>query len=151
MFLLCSWLVCCGAELNGVVATQWSGDDRNWTLQHKNCVENQQYLHQGLCCLNCQAGKKNPVPKPDLEPKRECWSYTLPGFQSRPDESEFLKPEPRTRTTPYEQNLEPNIEPVLMINYKQAFQREGNSDWVYSFFNMVHIRVCALVRVMPNM
>ncbi|XP_070990675.1 tumor necrosis factor receptor superfamily member 10B-like [Oncorhynchus clarkii lewisi] len=56
VFLLCSWLVCCGAELNGVVATQWSGDDRNRTLQHKNCVENQQYLHQGLCCLNCQAG-----------------------------------------------------------------------------------------------
>uniref|UniRef100_A0A4W5QDJ5 Tumor necrosis factor receptor superfamily, member a n=1 Tax=Hucho hucho TaxID=62062 RepID=A0A4W5QDJ5_9TELE len=56
VFLLCSWLVCCGAELNGVVATQWSGDDKNRTLQHRHCVENQQYPHRDFCCLNCQAG-----------------------------------------------------------------------------------------------
>ncbi|KAK6305177.1 hypothetical protein J4Q44_G00239570 [Coregonus suidteri] len=56
VFLLCSGLVCCWAELNGVVAAQWSGDDRNRTLRHRTCLENQQYLHQGLCCLNCQAG-----------------------------------------------------------------------------------------------
>lgn len=129
VFLLCSWLVCCGAELNGVVATQWSGDDRNWTLQHKNCVENQQYLHQGLCCLNCQAGKKNPVPKPDLEPKRELWLYTVPGYQYSPAESELLEPErgTRTRITLYKQNIEPKLEPVLMIHYQQAFHRGGNS------------------------
>ncbi|KAM3874164.1 tumor necrosis factor receptor superfamily, member a [Diretmus argenteus] len=24
--------------------------------RHRTCVENQQYLHLGLCCLNCQAG-----------------------------------------------------------------------------------------------
>ncbi|XP_054612944.1 tumor necrosis factor receptor superfamily, member a isoform X2 [Dunckerocampus dactyliophorus] len=39
-------------------AAQWSGDDfRNLTLRrHRTCVENEQYHHQGLCCLNCQAG-----------------------------------------------------------------------------------------------
>ncbi|KAF6717856.1 Cytochrome b ascorbate-dependent protein 3 [Oryzias melastigma] len=40
-------------------ASQRSGSDhRNATLrQHRTqCVENQQYPHQGLCCLNCQAG-----------------------------------------------------------------------------------------------
>lgn len=41
-------------------ASQWSGDDsKNLTLrQHRTCVENEQYLHKGLCCLNCQAGKE---------------------------------------------------------------------------------------------
>ncbi|XP_029921748.1 tumor necrosis factor receptor superfamily, member a [Myripristis murdjan] len=49
-------LVGCVAELGP--ASQWSNEDyRNQTLrQHRTCVENQQYLHQGLCCLNCQAG-----------------------------------------------------------------------------------------------
>ncbi|XP_038827232.1 tumor necrosis factor receptor superfamily member 10B-like [Salvelinus namaycush] len=56
VFLLCSGLACCGAELSGVLAAQWSGDDRNRTQRHKTCLENQQYLHQDLCCLNCQAG-----------------------------------------------------------------------------------------------
>uniref|UniRef100_A0A8C5A3M0 Tumor necrosis factor receptor superfamily, member a n=1 Tax=Gadus morhua TaxID=8049 RepID=A0A8C5A3M0_GADMO len=39
-------------------AAQWSGDDyANRTLRRlKTCVENQQYQHQGLCCLNCDAG-----------------------------------------------------------------------------------------------
>nr|XP_057913293.1 tumor necrosis factor receptor superfamily, member a isoform X2 [Doryrhamphus excisus] len=41
-----------------VAAAQWSGDDfRNLTLRrHRTCVENEQYHHQGLCCLNCPAG-----------------------------------------------------------------------------------------------
>lgn len=40
-------------------ASQWSRKEyQNLTLrQHRTCVENEQYLHQGLCCLNCQAGK----------------------------------------------------------------------------------------------
>ncbi|XP_047425802.1 tumor necrosis factor receptor superfamily, member a [Mugil cephalus] len=48
-------LVCHAAELP---AAQWSGDEhRNSSLrQHRRCVENEQYLNQGLCCLNCQAG-----------------------------------------------------------------------------------------------
>ncbi|KAK5852355.1 hypothetical protein PBY51_023828 [Eleginops maclovinus] len=48
-------LVCHAAE---PPAAQWSGDDyKNLTLRrHRTCVENEQYLHQGLCCLNCQAG-----------------------------------------------------------------------------------------------
>ncbi|XP_037548272.1 tumor necrosis factor receptor superfamily, member a [Nematolebias whitei] len=40
-------------------ASQWSGEDnQNITLSrlHRTCVENEQYHHQGLCCLNCQAG-----------------------------------------------------------------------------------------------
>ncbi|KAJ0012940.1 hypothetical protein NQD34_017274 [Periophthalmus magnuspinnatus] len=37
---------------------QWSGEDiTNLTLKrHRTCVENEQYLHLGLCCLNCHAG-----------------------------------------------------------------------------------------------
>ncbi|XP_060916904.1 tumor necrosis factor receptor superfamily, member a [Labrus mixtus] len=49
-------LVCHAAE---PPAAQWAGDEHNnITLRrHRTCVENQQYLHQGLlCCLNCQAG-----------------------------------------------------------------------------------------------
>ncbi|XP_032395426.1 tumor necrosis factor receptor superfamily, member a [Etheostoma spectabile] len=50
-------LVCHAAE---PPASQWSSDDytnNNLTLRrHRTCVENVQYLHQGLCCLNCQAG-----------------------------------------------------------------------------------------------
>ncbi|XP_026153193.1 tumor necrosis factor receptor superfamily member 10A-like isoform X1 [Mastacembelus armatus] len=48
-------LVCHAAE---VPAPQWSRDEhRNLTLrQHRTCVENEQYLHQGLCCINCRAG-----------------------------------------------------------------------------------------------
>lgn len=48
-------LVCHAAELP---ASQWSSDEhKNLTLrQHRTCVENEQYLYQGLCCLNCQAG-----------------------------------------------------------------------------------------------
>lgn len=40
-------------------ASQWSIKEyQNLTLrQHRVCVENEQYLHQGLCCLNCKAGK----------------------------------------------------------------------------------------------
>ncbi|KAI4816200.1 hypothetical protein KUCAC02_008537 [Chaenocephalus aceratus] len=47
-------LVCHAAE---PPAAQWSGDDyKNLTLRrHRTCVENEQYLQQGLCCLNCQA------------------------------------------------------------------------------------------------
>uniref|UniRef100_A0A1A8RGE1 Tumor necrosis factor receptor superfamily, member a n=1 Tax=Nothobranchius rachovii TaxID=451742 RepID=A0A1A8RGE1_9TELE len=39
-------------------APQWSNvENRNGSLrQHRTCVENEQYLHQGLCCLNCLAG-----------------------------------------------------------------------------------------------
>ncbi|KAK5901248.1 hypothetical protein CgunFtcFv8_026139 [Champsocephalus gunnari] len=57
--------VCVAALLVGLVchaaeppAAQWSGDDyKNLTLRrHRTCVENEQYLQQGLCCLNCQAG-----------------------------------------------------------------------------------------------
>ncbi|KAM4719202.1 tumor necrosis factor receptor superfamily, member a [Anableps anableps] len=51
-------------------APQWSGDDyRNLTLRRlKTCVENEQYLHQGLCCLNCKEGTfvKKPCER-DLE------------------------------------------------------------------------------------
>ncbi|XP_042365097.1 tumor necrosis factor receptor superfamily, member a [Plectropomus leopardus] len=48
-------LVCHAAE---PPASQWSSDEyKNLTLRrHRTCVENKQYLHQGLCCLNCQAG-----------------------------------------------------------------------------------------------
>ncbi|XP_072227846.1 tumor necrosis factor receptor superfamily, member a [Leuresthes tenuis] len=48
-------LVCHAAE---PPASQWSSDEhRNSTLRrHRTCVENEQYLHQALCCLNCQAG-----------------------------------------------------------------------------------------------
>lgn len=48
-------LVCHAAE---PPAAQWAADERsNITLRrHRTCVENKQYLHQGLCCLNCQAG-----------------------------------------------------------------------------------------------
>uniref|UniRef100_A0A1A7YWD3 Tumor necrosis factor receptor superfamily, member a n=1 Tax=Iconisemion striatum TaxID=60296 RepID=A0A1A7YWD3_9TELE len=32
-------------------------ENRNGSLhQHRTCVENEQYLYQGLCCLNCPAG-----------------------------------------------------------------------------------------------
>uniref|UniRef100_A0A3Q1FX68 Tumor necrosis factor receptor superfamily, member a n=1 Tax=Acanthochromis polyacanthus TaxID=80966 RepID=A0A3Q1FX68_9TELE len=39
-------------------APQWSNDEyRNLTVRrHRTCVENEQYLHQGLCCQNCKAG-----------------------------------------------------------------------------------------------
>ncbi|XP_030599162.1 tumor necrosis factor receptor superfamily, member a [Archocentrus centrarchus] len=39
-------------------ASQWSGDAyKNQTLRlPKPCVENEQYLYQGRCCLNCKAG-----------------------------------------------------------------------------------------------
>lgn len=48
-------LVCHAAE---PPASQWSSDEnKNLTLRrHRTCVENEQYLHKGLCCLNCQAG-----------------------------------------------------------------------------------------------
>ncbi|XP_034566118.1 tumor necrosis factor receptor superfamily, member a [Notolabrus celidotus] len=48
-------LVCHAAE---PPAAQRSGDEfKNSTLRrHRTCVENEQYLHQGHCCLNCQAG-----------------------------------------------------------------------------------------------
>lgn len=47
-------LVCHAAELP---APQRSSNEyRNLTLPHRTCVENEQYLNQGLCCLNCQAG-----------------------------------------------------------------------------------------------
>ncbi|XP_074473792.1 tumor necrosis factor receptor superfamily member 10B-like [Sebastes fasciatus] len=48
-------LVCHAAE---PPASQWSSDEhKNLTLrQHRTCVENEQYLNQGLCCLNCKAG-----------------------------------------------------------------------------------------------
>ncbi|KAM9820565.1 tumor necrosis factor receptor superfamily, member a [Neosynchiropus ocellatus] len=61
-------LLCGAAE---PPAAQWSGDDhRNATLRrHKTCVENEQYLHQGLCCLNCQAGTYvHKACERDLEP-----------------------------------------------------------------------------------
>ncbi|KAM6901127.1 tumor necrosis factor receptor superfamily, member a [Lycodopsis pacificus] len=48
-------LVCHAAE---PPASQWSSDEyKNLTLRrHRTCVENEQYLHQGLCCHNCKAG-----------------------------------------------------------------------------------------------
>ncbi|XP_029372146.1 tumor necrosis factor receptor superfamily member 10A-like [Echeneis naucrates] len=53
--VLLTGLACLAAD---PPASQWSGDGyRNLTLRrHRACVENRQYLHQGLCCLNCQAG-----------------------------------------------------------------------------------------------
>lgn len=47
-----------GHAAETVPAAQWFGEDvRNQTLKrHRTCVENEQYLHQGLCCLNCHAG-----------------------------------------------------------------------------------------------
>ncbi|XP_011479782.1 tumor necrosis factor receptor superfamily member 10B [Oryzias latipes] len=49
-------LVCHAAE--PPASQRSAGVHRNATLrQHQaQCVENQQYPHQGLCCLNCQAG-----------------------------------------------------------------------------------------------
>lgn len=54
-------LVCRAAE---PPASQWSGEEgRNLTLRRlRTCVENEQYLNQGLCCLNCKEGKKVKVP-----------------------------------------------------------------------------------------
>jgi len=54
-------LVCHAAE---PPASQWSSDEhRNITLRrHRTCVENEQYLHQALCCLNCQAGREENAP-----------------------------------------------------------------------------------------
>lgn len=51
-------LVCHAVD---VPASQWSSDEyKNQTLrQARTCVENEQYFYMGLCCLNCQAGKKN--------------------------------------------------------------------------------------------
>ncbi|XP_059214404.1 tumor necrosis factor receptor superfamily, member a [Centropristis striata] len=48
-------LVCHAAE---PPASQWSSEEyKNVTLRrHRTCVENEQYLHQGFCCHNCQAG-----------------------------------------------------------------------------------------------
>ncbi|KAM8827364.1 tumor necrosis factor receptor superfamily, member a [Spinachia spinachia] len=48
-------LLCRAAE---PPASQVSGGDfQNLTgEQHRACVENEQYLHQGFCCHNCQAG-----------------------------------------------------------------------------------------------
>ncbi|XP_045922515.1 tumor necrosis factor receptor superfamily, member a isoform X1 [Micropterus dolomieu] len=48
-------MVCHAAELP---ASQLSSDEnKNVTFRrHRTCLENQEYLHQGLCCLNCQAG-----------------------------------------------------------------------------------------------
>ncbi|XP_015245896.1 PREDICTED: tumor necrosis factor receptor superfamily member 10B-like [Cyprinodon variegatus] len=48
-------LVCRAAE---PPASQWSGEEgRNLTLRRlRTCVENEQYLNQGLCCLNCKEG-----------------------------------------------------------------------------------------------
>nr|XP_040053024.1 tumor necrosis factor receptor superfamily, member a [Gasterosteus aculeatus aculeatus] len=48
-------LVCRAAE---PPASQLSGGDfQNLTgRQHRACVENEQYLHQGFCCHNCPAG-----------------------------------------------------------------------------------------------
>ncbi|XP_053266859.1 tumor necrosis factor receptor superfamily, member a [Pleuronectes platessa] len=53
--LISAGLVCHSADLP---ASQWSGEEyRNLTLrQHRTCVENEQYQHQTLCCLNCHAG-----------------------------------------------------------------------------------------------
>ncbi|CAG5867600.1 unnamed protein product [Menidia menidia] len=65
MFVFLAWMMQLSAVFIGLVchaaeppASQWSSDEhRNLTLrQHRTCVENEQYLHQGLCCLNCQAG-----------------------------------------------------------------------------------------------
>uniref|UniRef100_A0A3B5MW51 Tumor necrosis factor receptor superfamily, member a n=1 Tax=Xiphophorus couchianus TaxID=32473 RepID=A0A3B5MW51_9TELE len=48
-------IVCHAAELP---APQWSGEEyRNLTLRRlRTCVENEQYPHQGLCCVNCKEG-----------------------------------------------------------------------------------------------
>ncbi|XP_056875108.1 tumor necrosis factor receptor superfamily, member a [Takifugu flavidus] len=52
--------VLCGLQCGAVEppASQWSRKEhQNLTVrQHRNCVENEQYLHQGFCCLNCRAG-----------------------------------------------------------------------------------------------
>ncbi|XP_072310570.1 tumor necrosis factor receptor superfamily member 10B-like [Eucyclogobius newberryi] len=47
-----------GSAAEMAPVAQWSGEDfRNLTLtRHRTCVENEQYLHLGLCCLNCHAG-----------------------------------------------------------------------------------------------
>ena len=58
--LLSAGLVCHSADLP---ASQWSGEEhRNLTLrQHRTCVENEQYHHQILCCLNCHAGEEEHI------------------------------------------------------------------------------------------
>lgn len=55
-------LACHAAELP---AAQWSGDKFGNVTR---CVENEQYLHQGLCCLNCQAGKQEGTSAQGREP-----------------------------------------------------------------------------------
>lgn len=59
MFLMT--LACQAAE---PPASQWSSDnEKNATLRrHRACLENQQYNHEGLCCLNCQAGEHTQAP-----------------------------------------------------------------------------------------
>lgn len=61
-------------------AAQWSSDDhKNLTLRrHRTCVENEQYLYQGLCCLNCQAGKETGCSNHD---NHVCRKYLLPNLQ----------------------------------------------------------------------
>lgn len=57
--VLCA-LDCGAVELP---ASQWSRKEfQNLTArQHRICVENKQYLHQGLCCLNCKAGRSTTL------------------------------------------------------------------------------------------
>lgn len=43
-------LVCHAADPSG-------HEYRNLTRSHRTCMENEQYPHQGHCCLNCQAGR----------------------------------------------------------------------------------------------
>ncbi|XP_061912832.1 tumor necrosis factor receptor superfamily, member a isoform X1 [Entelurus aequoreus] len=86
-------------------AAQWSGDDlRNLTLRrHRTCVENEQYHHQGLCCLYCQAGTfvlrqcERDHQKGVCSPCEHGFTYTehsngmdrcLPCMQCRQDEME---------------------------------------------------------------
>ncbi|TNN39116.1 hypothetical protein EYF80_050711 [Liparis tanakae] len=59
-------LVCHAAE---PPASQWAGDEyKNVTLRrHRTCVENEQYLHLGLCCLNCKAGKERTHGEENVE------------------------------------------------------------------------------------
>lgn len=54
---LCVGLVCRAADPS--VHHGFSSDNRNLTL--RACVENEQYPHQGLCCRNCEAGKRTDL------------------------------------------------------------------------------------------
>ncbi|XP_061589949.1 tumor necrosis factor receptor superfamily, member a [Cololabis saira] len=97
-------------------AAQWSSDEyRNVSVgRARSCVENKQYLHQGLCCLNCHAGTFVQKPCEKDQEQGTCQTcehgqtYTehsngmyrcLPCTHCRPDETETASCTITTDTT----------------------------------------------------